>query len=151
MQAILFIGIQASGKSSFYKQYFFNTHVRISLDLFRTRKRESKFLDLCLRTNSRFVVDNTNPTIQERHRYISLAKERGYEVVGYFFQTTLAEALARNQGREGKERIKTVGLYDCQKKLTAPSFSEGFDRLFSVQLQEGQFIVAEWRDPAQPK
>ncbi|MEL6944740.1 MAG: ATP-binding protein, partial [Bacteroidota bacterium] len=36
MQAILFIGIQASGKSTFYKERFFNTHVRISMDLLNT-------------------------------------------------------------------------------------------------------------------
>ncbi|MFC6998173.1 ATP-binding protein [Rufibacter roseus] len=143
MQAILFTGLQASGKSSFYKQYFFNSHVRISLDLLRTRKRESKFLQLCLQTNTRFVVDNTNPTIEERRKYLALAKEHRYEVIGYFFQTSLAEALARNSEREGKERIKDIGLYDCHKKLTAPSFDEGFDRLFTVQLHNNGFIVEE--------
>ena len=40
MEAIVFIGLQASGKSSFYKERFFSTHVRISLDLLRTRNRE---------------------------------------------------------------------------------------------------------------
>jgi len=29
MQAILFVGLQASGKSSFFKQRFFDTHIRI--------------------------------------------------------------------------------------------------------------------------
>ncbi|MCB9352743.1 MAG: ATP-binding protein, partial [Lewinellaceae bacterium] len=32
MEGILFIGIQASGKSTFYKERFFNSHLRISLD-----------------------------------------------------------------------------------------------------------------------
>lgn len=73
MQAIIFCGIQASGKSTFYQQHFFHTHVRISLDLLRTRYRENLFLDACLRTQQRFVVDNTNPTAVERAKYVALA------------------------------------------------------------------------------
>lgn len=40
MQALIFCGIQASGKSTFYCQRLLNSHVRISLDLLRTRHRE---------------------------------------------------------------------------------------------------------------
>lgn len=38
MEGILFIGIQASGKSTFYKERFFNSHLRISLDLLHNSK-----------------------------------------------------------------------------------------------------------------
>ena len=58
MEAVVLIGIQASGKTTFYQQRFFATHVRISLDLLRTREQQ------------RFVVDNTNITAAERARYI---------------------------------------------------------------------------------
>lgn len=30
MEAVLLIGVQATGKSSFYKERFFNTHIRIN-------------------------------------------------------------------------------------------------------------------------
>ena len=40
MQLIIFIGIQASGKSTFYQQYFYHTHLRINLDMLKTRHRE---------------------------------------------------------------------------------------------------------------
>ncbi|MDL2321544.1 ATP-binding protein, partial [Desulfosarcina sp. OttesenSCG-928-B08] len=66
MEAIIFCGIQASGKSTFYLERFFKTHVRISLDLLRTRNRENRFLSLCLETGQHFVVDNTNPTRSDR-------------------------------------------------------------------------------------
>ena len=147
MQAIIFIGIQASGKSTFYKQNFFNTHVRLSLDLLKTRNRFNRFLDTCLHTSARFVVDKTNPTPVDRQQYIAFAKERRYQVHAYYFQTTLTDALARNNLREGKERIKDVGLYDCQKKLTPPSFSEGFDQIFTVRLLNNGFLVEEWERP----
>jgi predicted kinase len=69
MEMILFIGMQASGKSTFYKERFFDSHVRISMDLLRTRNRERIFIQTCLSTQQRLVVDNTNPTRAERARY----------------------------------------------------------------------------------
>ena len=36
MEAVLFVGLQASGKSTFYRERFFRTHVRINLDMLKT-------------------------------------------------------------------------------------------------------------------
>lgn len=73
MEMILFIGGQAAGKSTFYQQHFRDTHVRINLDMLRTRHREAILLEACLRMKQPFVVDNTNPTPEDRQRYIPLA------------------------------------------------------------------------------
>lgn len=80
MEAIIFIGLQASGKSTFYKERFFSTHVRISMDLLRTRHRERRFLAACLETQQRFVIDNTNPTRVKRAGYIAAAREARFAV-----------------------------------------------------------------------
>ena len=53
MEAILFIGIQAVGKSTFYKERFFATHVRIRLDMFKTRQREQLILQACIAAQGR--------------------------------------------------------------------------------------------------
>jgi predicted kinase len=45
MQAIVFIGIQTCGKSTFYHHKFGLTHVRINLDMLKTRHREQRMLD----------------------------------------------------------------------------------------------------------
>ena len=37
MQVVILIGIQGSGKSTFCRKRFFDTHVRINLDMLRTR------------------------------------------------------------------------------------------------------------------
>ena len=54
--AILFTGIQATGKSSFYRERFFHTHVRINLDMLRTRHRERVLLRARLEALQPFVV-----------------------------------------------------------------------------------------------
>ena len=74
MEAVIFCGAQAPGKSSFFKERFFRTHIMISLDVLRTRKREELFLQTALATRQRFVVDNTNPTQDERRKYIEAAR-----------------------------------------------------------------------------
>ncbi|MEO6727270.1 MAG: hypothetical protein ABIP14_18420 [Blastocatellia bacterium] len=40
MEAIVFIGIQATGKSTFFQQRFFATHIRINLNMLKTGSRE---------------------------------------------------------------------------------------------------------------
>ena len=62
MQAVIFIGIQATGKSTFFKERFFDTHIRIDLDMLKTRHREGIFLKACLQSGQKSVVDNTNLT-----------------------------------------------------------------------------------------
>jgi hypothetical protein len=66
MEAIIFVGIQGSGKTTFYRERFLDRHVRISLDLLKTRNRESAALKTCLETGQPFVIDNTNPRAADR-------------------------------------------------------------------------------------
>lgn len=147
MQAVIFIGIQATGKTTFYVQRFLNTHVRISLDLLRTRHREARFLDACLQTQQRFVIDNTNPTIEDRKRYIEIARDSGYEVVGYYFQSQLQASMERNGSRSESEQISPKGIMGTYNKLELPTYSEGFDALYYVGIEDdGKFRVEEWKD-----
>ncbi|MFO0914777.1 MAG: ATP-binding protein [Pirellulales bacterium] len=135
MEAVIFIGLQASGKSSFYKERFFATHVRISLDLLRTRHREWRLLNMCLETQQPFVVDNTNPTRDERAKYIEVAKSAKYSVIGYYFRSKAEECLARNRQRQ--EQVPDVGILSTAKKLELPTWDEGFDSLQFVRLTNG--------------
>ncbi len=148
MEAVIFIGIPGSGKSTFYLEKFFNTHVRINLDMLRTRHREQVLLDACIQAKQSFVVDNTNITLAERARYIPLARQAGFRVVGYYFQTNLAAALRRNQQRSGKAAIPSTGVLARYRSLELPEYSEGFDELFYVRIDSvtGKFMVEEWKN-----
>src|SRR5262245_20355588 len=105
MHTVLFIGIQGSGKSSFFKERFYDTHVRISRDLLKTEHREREFLDTCLRTKQPFVVDKVNARRAQRAEYIKLATDAGFKVIGYYFPCTTREAVARNNLRTGSAKI----------------------------------------------
>ncbi|HEV8062248.1 MAG TPA: ATP-binding protein, partial [Gemmataceae bacterium] len=62
MEAVIFVGLQGAGKSTFYRERFSTSHLRINLDMLKTRHRESRFLAVCIETCQSFVIDNTNLT-----------------------------------------------------------------------------------------
>ena len=150
MEMVLFIGVPGSGKSSYYQQRFYLTHLRINLDMLKTRHRERALIETCLQTRQPFVVDNTNVTKAERAIYLQKAKGAGFRVIGFFFNTTLAEALRRNEARVGRAKIPRVGVIVKFKRLQAPEIKEGFDQLWSVTLNDlGDFLVEPYPIPAQ--
>jgi len=48
MEAVVFIGVQGCGKTTFYKKRYFETHVRVSRDMLKTKARERILLGACL-------------------------------------------------------------------------------------------------------
>ena len=130
MEAVVLCGVQGSGKTTLYRDRFLDTHVRVSMDLLRTRAREAAFLKLCLDSGQRFVVDNTNPTPADRRRYVEPARAAGFRVVGYLVEVDSALALARNAQRSGRARVPVSGVVGTERRLQRPTPEEGFDELW---------------------
>lgn len=146
MEAVIFIGVQASGKSTFYGERFGGTHVRINLDMLKTRHREARLVETCVETGQGFVVDNTNPTRADRARYVSRAREAGFRIVGYYFQSRIGEAIARNDARPAAQRVPEKGVRGTHARLQMPSADDGFDALYYRLDDENGFVVEEWLD-----
>lgn len=143
MEAVILMGIQGSGKSTFYRQRFFDTHVRVNRDMLRTKHREAVLIEACIRARQPFVIDNTNVLAAERARYVAAARAAGFRVVGYFIRATAREAIARNKLRSGKAVIPVPGILGTLKKLEEPTYAEGFDALYTVKLTESNVYVIE--------
>lgn len=146
MKGVIFVGLQASGKSYYYLNNFYKTHLRLNMDMLRTRHRENILFNACLESKQPVVIDNTNPTKEDREKYISGFKNHRFEVAGYYFASSLSECLERNACREGNERVPDVGLKGTYNKLVLPEYPEGFDKLYYVTLKNGDFTVEEWTD-----
>jgi predicted kinase len=145
MQAVVFCGIQGTGKTSFYRRRFADTHVRLSLDMLKTRNRERILLEACVTAQQPFVVDNTNPTAAERRPYVEAASTGRFEIVGYYFRSSAQEALAINEQRPERERLPVKGLLGTLKRLELPRLDEGFDALFYVRMDgSGRFVEEPW-------
>jgi predicted kinase len=139
VEAVIFIGLQGSGKTTFYQQRFAQSHGHVSLDAQKTRGQEQNRVNELIRDRQSFVVDNTNATVKERQRYIIPSKTAGYTVIGYYFDCPIADCLKRNQLRSGKGRIPPVGLYATRKRMQPPTLAEGFDHLFVVRVHPNAF------------
>jgi len=145
MECVILMGLQASGKSTFCRERFFNTHIRINLDMLRTRHRERIYLMASFEAKQPFVVDNTNPSAEDRQPYIELAKQHKFQVIGYFFEPDFAASMKRNEERHGRAQVSEAGIRSVMKKLQPPDLHEGFDRLFRVRAMNGTFMIEEMR------
>jgi predicted kinase len=145
VELIVFSGLQASGKTTFYRERFATTHVHISKDAWpnatKKEQRQRRLIDEYLHAGRSVVVDNTNPTPLEREPLIAIARTLGVPVTSYEFIVTVEEALRRNALREGRARVEDVGIYSVAKKLVRPTPAERFDRRFAVHLNLDGFVV----------
>ena len=145
MEIVLFIGIQASGKSTFYVDRFSDTHIRLNLDMLKTRHREKILFNACLEAKQPIVIDNTNPTKKNRERYIIPALEHKFKIVGYYFQSKIDDCIKRNSKR--KVKISLIGIRCIHSLLELPSYAENFDELYYVSINENNaFIIDKWKE-----
>jgi predicted kinase len=140
LELIVFVGLQAAGKTTYYHEHFAATHVHVSKDLMAdTRNRETKQmqqLDQALAAGRSVVVDNTNPTRDVRAPLIAAAKRHGARAIGIWFDPHIPTSLARNRQREGRARVPDVAIFVTKKKLVAPSTDEGFDEVRVVMAPD---------------
>jgi predicted kinase len=101
MKLVIFIGLQASGKSTFFRNYLAATHILVSKDLMRNNRnrarRQAQLVEAALQAEHSVVVDNTNPTVEDRASLIELGNQYGVRIVGYYFESNLKDCLERNQ------------------------------------------------------
>ena len=143
-EMLIFIGIPASGKTSFYNYYYKNSYKHINLDTLKTRYQENLAIKEGLKYNDNFVIDNTNVTKRERAKYIAIGKENNYKIIGYYFKSSIPECIERNEKRENK--IPRTAVANKFNNLEIPSLEEGFDELYYVSIADGEFKIECWND-----
>jgi predicted kinase len=146
VECVVFVGLPASGKSTFYQRRFSATHTHISKDLLpksaNKSVRQARELRAALGASQPVVVDNTNPAVADRAEIIGLARQLGARVIGYYFAATARDCVGRNRGREGAARVPPVAIFTAAKRLVVPSREEGFDELWQVTIRpDGGFDV----------
>jgi predicted kinase len=132
VELIIFVGMQAAGKSTYYATHFAATHVHVSKDRMKNRDRDARqrqLIEEALAAGRPVVVDNTNPTPQVRAPLIELGHRYGARVIAYYFASMAKDAVARNRLREGKARVPDYVVYVTARKIVPPSEEEGFDEV----------------------
>lgn len=142
-EAVIFTGIQACGKTTYYHR-FLESYQHINLDELHTRNKERLLLEKCIDEGLSFVADNTNPTRYDREKYILAAKKAGFKVVGYYFRSSIGESIERNAARSGRANVPKTAIMHTHAILELPSYDEGFDELYYVRIENGEFITEKW-------
>lgn len=151
MDLVILVGLQGAGKSTFYQTHFAVSHDWISKDRFpnnrKPARRQRQLVEEALGAGRSVVIDNTNATAADRAELIALGRAFGASIVGYYFESRLADCLERNRQRAGKARIPDAALFATRKKLVQPSMTEGFDQLFFVRaIGDTRFEVSDWKE-----
>ncbi|MGA2967251.1 MAG: AAA family ATPase [Terriglobales bacterium] len=144
---VLAIGLPGSGKSSWFKRHDIHP---LSSDLLRELlfddAQEQRFQDLVfsnLRSmlKARLIarrpmnyVDATNLTPHDRHSWIKLAKDYGYDVQGLFFDVPVEICMERHQ-RRGRAVPEDI-MRKMAGKLKPPTFEEGFSKITVVRVKQ---------------
>jgi predicted kinase len=141
-ELVVFVGLPASGKSTFYRERFAATHALVSKDLMpnnrRKAARQRELIVAALAAGRSVVVDNTNTRRADRAELVALARAAGAATTLYHFTAPLDACLLRNRKREGKARVPDVAVLMANKRLEPPGDDEGFDARWEVLLDDAQ-------------
>src|SRR5437868_5017618 len=115
MELIVFVGLPAAGKSTYYRAHFAATHVHVSKDLMPNNRdrerRQQALIEQALGAGASVVVDNTNPTPAVREPLIAIGRRFGARVIAYYFESNVRLSIVRNEKREGAARVPNVAIF----------------------------------------
>jgi predicted kinase len=158
---VLAIGLPGSGKSSWFKRH---NIIPLSSDLVRgllfDDATEQRFQDLVFSSlrsllRARLIagrpmnfIDATNLSPKERHSWIKMAQDFGYEAHAVFFDVPTEVCMERNRKR--LRNVPDEVMLRMAQKLRPPKFDEGFAKVIVVRLKSRKSAEAAPEPPAEP-
>ncbi|MFF9586083.1 AAA family ATPase [Streptomyces achromogenes] len=141
------VGLQASGKSTFYARCLSGRYELVGKDLFprgarNKQARQMRLVTEHLAAGRPVAVDNTDPSPREWAPLVAAARAHGATVTAYWFPPDVPGSLRRNAAREGRGRVPDVGVLATLERLRRPSVADGFDAVYEVRFDgRGGFDV----------
>lgn len=131
---IIMVGPQGSGKTSLSNKISINTGaVILSKDLHGT-KINKLFKDHLSKGNN-IIIDNTNPSADQRITYLQPAIDKGYYTTAIFMDIpkSYSTHLCHVRTALGKKYIPLIARHIYYKNLKIPSRNEGLQQIITVK------------------
>lgn len=152
---ILFVGLPASGKTTYWKRHFRDKGIiRLSMDSFQKmvtgRDYSPAFMGIAkvwldwtheylLREGHSILIDTTSLTKNVRERLVRLATNCKAQIITYWFDIPLEICMDRNRYRE--RVVPDAVMQRMSDQFEPPDPEEGFDKLWRVEVDGEKYEI----------
>ena len=127
------VGYPASGKSTFYDNYLKPAgYSHINQDELKTLSKCLTLTKKYLKEKKSICIDNTNPSLETRQKYIQLCKDNKIPIRCIYFNIDLQTAKFLNLYRANvsDKNIPEISYNVYKKNFIEPTLKEGFKEMF---------------------
>ncbi|KAM4704500.1 bifunctional polynucleotide phosphatase/kinase [Rhinophrynus dorsalis] len=147
-EVVVAVGFPGAGKSSFIKEHMITKgYVCANRDTLGTWQKCVAACEETLRNGKSIIIDNTNPDLESRSRYVDCARKAGVPARCFLFAATIEVAKHNNRFREmtytgkGHVSVNDMVINSYKSKFVAPSTNEGFSEILKINF------VPSFKDP----
>jgi bifunctional polynucleotide phosphatase/kinase len=147
-RVVIMVGSPASGKSFYSHELEKTGYLRINKDDMKSDAIMLKVYDLGLKEGRNIVIDGTNPTKENRSKWITIARKASYEItiVWMNFPMYIVEFLNNYRIAKNKNQnshVPAVAMRVYYKKLEVPLQSE-CDTLIEINKINTNEMLSFW-------
>uniref|UniRef100_A0A8C4LES7 Polynucleotide kinase 3'-phosphatase n=1 Tax=Equus asinus asinus TaxID=83772 RepID=A0A8C4LES7_EQUAS len=132
-EVVVAVGFPGAGKSTFLQEHLVSAgYVHVNRDTLGSWQRCVTACEAALKQRKRVVIDNTNPDIQSRARYVKCAQDAGVPCRCFLFSASLEQARHNNRVRG---RSPPSPSSATRKQFEAPTLAEGFSAILEIPFR----------------
>ncbi|XP_049322871.1 bifunctional polynucleotide phosphatase/kinase [Astyanax mexicanus] len=140
-EVIVAVGFPGAGKSTFFHTHVIpKGYVYVNRDTLGSWQNCVSACERGLREGRSVVVDNTNPDVESRKRYVDVSRKAGVPCRCFNFTASLEQSKHNNRFREmvpsatKHAPVNDMVFHSYKNKFAAPSLSEGFSEILQIHF-----------------
>lgn len=140
-EVIVAVGFPGSGKSTFFQTHILpKGYVYVNRDTLGSWQQCVSACERALKEGRSVAVDNTNPDLESRKRYVDVTRNAGVPCRCFNFTASLEQAKHNNRFREmvpsttKHVHVNDMVFHSYKNKFVTPSLSEGFSEILQIHF-----------------